>query len=53
MVVKDDFEGEQVYRCGICGFHYRDREMAQRCEEFCKGGSCSSEITQESLERSS
>lgn len=45
--------GDGVYRCGECGFRYRERELAERCEEFCrKRGVCSGEITAESVERS-
>ena len=25
-----------VYQCKVCGFHYRDKETAERCHEWCK-----------------
>lgn len=44
---------EGLYRCEECGFRYREREVAERCEEYCRTrGVCSEEITAESVERS-
>lgn len=53
MVEKTEFEGEEAYRCEACGFHYREKEVAEKCEEYCnKNNICKSEITEKSLERS-
>lgn len=52
MVVEDDYQGTDAYRCEACGFHYRDREQAEECERYCReNNSCSRSITAESMER--
>jgi hypothetical protein len=52
MVSEEDFAGKGSYKCDDCGFHYAERETAERCEEFCrKNGACSGDITKNSLER--
>ncbi|MFB6207853.1 MAG: hypothetical protein ABEJ69_00735 [Candidatus Nanohaloarchaea archaeon] len=53
MVYKEKFEGEMSYKCEACGFHYRNRETAEKCEKHCKQyNACNMEITSESIERS-
>lgn len=53
MVVEEEFEGEKAFKCEECGFHYRDRGMAERCEKHCRDYSaCDTEIVESSLERS-
>ncbi|MFB6241537.1 MAG: hypothetical protein ABEJ36_01900 [Candidatus Nanosalina sp.] len=53
MVIKEEYEGVSAFKCEVCGMHYGGKEMAEKCEEFCReNGSCSSEITSKSLERS-
>ncbi len=43
---KDKIKGQEYYQCGICGFFYREKDLAQRCENFCnEHKSCSLEIT--------
>lgn len=52
MVDKEEYKGETVYHCEVCGFHYRDRELAEQCETHCRDhNSCSDEITAKSIER--
>lgn len=52
MVVADEYEGADAFRCEECGMHYRDRATAARCEDYCRSqGGCSSDITTDSLER--
>lgn len=42
-----------AYRCGICGLHYKEIQMALKCEEWCsRNRSCNVEITSKSLEAS-
>ena len=38
--------GHEVYACEICGLAYDRRDLAERCEEFCRThpGTCSMEI---------
>ncbi len=36
MVKERNLEGEIVYMCEKCGWFYRDREMANKCESWCK-----------------
>ncbi|MDY6770676.1 MAG: hypothetical protein SV186_01825 [Candidatus Nanohaloarchaea archaeon] len=53
MVTEEMFDGREAYRCDVCGFHYETENDAAACEEYCDThGSCSSEITRRSLERS-
>lgn len=42
---------KEPYRCEECGFHYENREMAEKCEAWCKEHhSCNLEITSHALE---
>ncbi len=37
---------KELYQCEECGFHYEDREWAERCEAWCREHkSCNIEIT--------
>lgn len=39
-------ENKTLYQCEECGFHYEDREWAEKCETWCrKHHSCNLEIT--------
>jgi len=41
----------ETYKCPVCGLHYHDKELAVKCEAFCKKfHGCSLEITQQSVE---
>jgi len=51
MVKKEEFEGEESFRCEVCGFHYKEKEMAEECEKHClENDSCDSEIAMNALE---
>lgn len=44
---------KKLYKCSICGFHYKDKQMAKECHEYCSAHkSCSMEITKHSVELS-
>lgn len=52
MVLEERFDGDDAFRCEVCGFHYEEQATAERCEDFCREhGSCSSTITEQALER--
>lgn len=37
---------KEVYQCEVCGFHYESKELAEKCEAWCKEhNSCNLEIT--------
>lgn len=41
-----EFGNGGSYQCPVCGFHYREKETALRCEAWCRTHkSCSMEIT--------
>ncbi len=43
---------KQLYQCPVCGLHYRDKDLAVQCEEFCnKHNACNMEISKHSVER--
>ena len=36
----------ELYQCQECGFHYADKELAEKCEAWCREHkSCNIEIT--------
>ncbi len=38
-------------QCDICGFHYKEKEWAEKCEAWCKEHhSCNLEITEHAEE---
>lgn len=42
---------KQLHQCEECGFHYKDRELAEKCEAWCKEHqSCNIEITSQAEE---
>jgi hypothetical protein len=46
-----DQKKENIYQCPECGLHYRDRELATKCEVFCKEHkACSMEIAPHAIE---
>ena len=50
MVSKKEHEDETIYTCDACSFGYRERETAERCEDWCtKNKSCSIEITKDAV----
>ncbi len=32
MVVEEEYSGQESYRCEECGFHYKEKRMAEKCE---------------------
>ncbi len=44
-------DGEKPYQCAECGFHYEDKELAEKCEAWCREHhSCNLEITSHAVE---
>ena len=42
---------EQYYKCKECGLHYENKEIAEKCETWCRENqSCNLDITKHSLE---
>lgn len=40
-----------LYQCEECGFHYEDREQAEKCQAWCtEHKSCNIEITAKAIE---
>ena len=51
MVKEIEKEGKKYFQCEACGFYYKDKKWAEKCEEFCnKNKSCSVEITKHSVQ---
>ena len=47
-----EMERGESYQCHECGLHYKDPEIANKCEAWCKANnSCNLEITKQSIER--
>ena len=50
MVKEVKKSGKTYYQCEECGFYYKEKKLAQKCEDFCrKNKSCSLEITKNSI----
>ena len=46
MVLEVNKENKKYFKCEECGFHYEDREWAEKCETWCRETkSCNLEIT--------
>lgn len=44
-------DNKNLYQCPICGFHYENKEWAEKCEAFCRAhNGCSLEITKYAVE---
>ncbi len=42
----------KLYVCTVCGFLYEEKELAQKCEEWCKTyKSCNLEITKHAIHK--
>jgi len=42
---------EQFFECLECGLHYRNEEIAKKCQAFCKANkACSMEIAKKAVE---
>ena len=51
MVKEIEKNNKKYYQCEICKFCYESRELAEKCEEFCKKyKSCSIEITKHAVQ---
>ncbi|OHA49847.1 MAG: hypothetical protein A2991_02825 [Candidatus Terrybacteria bacterium RIFCSPLOWO2_01_FULL_58_14] len=54
MVATENIQGKTLFCCGECGMKYRDREWAEKCEEWCKTHqSCNIEIIAHAVEEKS
>lgn len=52
MVIELKEKKKTYYACGICKFVYETRELAQKCEDFCRAyNSCSLEITKHAIRK--
>lgn len=48
IIIEDD---KKLYQCEACGFHYAEKESAEKCEAWCKEHrSCNLEITAQAQE---
>jgi len=46
MAEEENLEGQIVFKCMKCGWLYKNRNMAEKCEEWCeRHNSCDLEIT--------
>jgi len=51
MVKEKIINNKSYYQCEICLFYYETKEMAQKCEDYCKKyKSCSLEITKHAVQ---
>jgi len=42
---------DKLFQCPVCKLHYRTKDFADKCAEFCKANNaCSLEIIQHSVE---
>lgn len=50
MVEEKKVNGMNYFKCSACGFFYKERQLAQKCEDFCKEyKSCNLEITKNAV----
>lgn len=50
MVKSIEKDSENIYQCEVCGFNYKEKEWAEKCEDWCeKNHSCNLEITKHSI----
>jgi len=50
MVKEKMIDHKILFLCEACGLGYKDKETAQKCEEWCrKTGSCNVEITKKAV----
>lgn len=43
--------GKTYYQCGICKFYYESKELAEKCQTWCKEHhSCNIEITKHAVQ---
>lgn len=42
---------KKLYQCKVCGLHYESKELAKRCDEFCREHhACGLDIIKHSVE---
>ena len=52
MVREFEQEGKPVFQCTECGFIYSDRDVAEKCQDYCENnGEPNPEITKHSLKQ--
>ena len=51
MMSYNNQDNEKLYKCTECGLHYRDKELAKKCAQWCgEHQSCNLEITSHAIE---
>ena len=51
MVKEETKNNENLFKCEACGFYYKEKGWAKKCEDFCnKNKSCNIEITKHSVQ---
>lgn len=49
---QENLEKKQLYRCPECGFEYKEKEWAEKCEAYCKEHkSCNIEVIKHAVKR--
>lgn len=50
MVREIKIKGNEYYQCEICKFYYKERSLAEKCQEWCsKYHSCNVDITKHAV----
>lgn len=51
MVTEKKVDGKTIFVCDICGLGYLNREIAQKCEDWCgkNPGTCNLQISQKAV----
>jgi hypothetical protein len=50
MAEETNFKGKIVFKCLKCGWFYRDKELAEKCENWCRNhNSCNIEIAKHAI----
>jgi len=50
MVEKTLADGAKIYKCEMCGFGYKDKDTAQKCQNWCSTHkSCNLQITKNAI----
>ncbi len=50
MVEDINLNKNDYYKCSVCSFFYKEKKLAQRCEDFCKEHKgCNLEITKRAI----
>ena len=52
MVTRIDSKGKTFYKCDVCGLVYPEKDIAEKCQDWCEthDGSCNIEYTQHAVE---